>query len=100
MRKLGGAVRTVKIIGTGGYRRGIKTPEFISMAFTVGISQFWRFTKGDRGWMKAAQAGVTSGVASIIGFGLVNAAACLVYNRDNIRSTYEVDNDEEMYNEE
>lgn len=96
MKKFGGAVRTAKIIGKSGYRRGTKAPEFIGMAFTVGISQFWRFTKGDCGWMKAVQAGVTSGVVSIIGFGLVNAAACLVYNRDNIRDAYEFDNEEEM----
>ena len=100
MKKLGGTIHTAKRLVKSGYRRGTKTPEFIGIAYSVGISQFWRFTKGDNGWKRAAETGLASGVATFVALGVVNAIACLVYNREDLHESYEYENMEDDYNEE
>ena len=84
-------------IGRSGYRRGVQTPEFIGMAWTVGFSQFARFTKGDRGLRRAVEAGVASSLATVVAFGLVNAVAVVVFNRDEFSD--KAFNDEAEYYE-
>ena len=84
-------------IGKRGYKRGTKTPEFIVMSWTVGFSQFARYTKGDRGLRRAVEAGVASSLATVVAFGLVNAVAVVVFNRDEFSD--KAFNDEAEYYE-